>query len=175
MATRTVTGTLYHADGSTVWANAPVVITPKFAGSYESSGLTNASGVFTIVVPLPDSGNGTYVARFPGDNAVQFIMGIGSTSYDISGLIASVESVAPQSQSQTLTDGATVSWNTALGAFGIVTLGGSRTMAAPTNLVSRSCLPSEDYPGWNWQSGNHLEHGVQVGWWHGANVEHWGK
>jgi len=35
---------------------------------------------------------------------------------------------------QTLTDGATISWNTALGQIATVTLGGNRTMAAPTNL-----------------------------------------
>jgi hypothetical protein len=36
--------------------------------------------------------------------------------------------------SQTLTDGATINWNTASGQVATVTLGGSRIMAAPTNL-----------------------------------------
>jgi hypothetical protein len=36
--------------------------------------------------------------------------------------------------SQTLTDGSTINWNTALGQVATVTLGGNRTMAAPTNL-----------------------------------------
>ena len=36
--------------------------------------------------------------------------------------------------SQILTDGATVSWDTSLGQIATITLGGSRTMAAPTNL-----------------------------------------
>ena len=36
--------------------------------------------------------------------------------------------------SQTLTDGATISWNTALGQIATVTLGDNRTMDAPTNL-----------------------------------------
>jgi hypothetical protein len=36
--------------------------------------------------------------------------------------------------SQTLTDGVTISWNTDLGRIATVTLGGNRTMAAPTNL-----------------------------------------
>ena len=35
---------------------------------------------------------------------------------------------------QTLTDAATVTWDTSLGQIATVTLGGSRTMAAPTNL-----------------------------------------
>lgn len=34
---------------------------------------------------------------------------------------------------QTLTDAATVNWDCALGGYAKVTLGGSRTMAAPTN------------------------------------------
>jgi hypothetical protein len=36
--------------------------------------------------------------------------------------------------SQTLTDGATISWNAANGRIASVTLNGNRTMAAPTNL-----------------------------------------
>ena len=36
--------------------------------------------------------------------------------------------------SQTLTDGATINWNVANGRAATVTLGGNRTMAAPTNL-----------------------------------------
>ena len=36
---------------------------------------------------------------------------------------------------QALTDGATVNWDTALGNMATLTLGGNRTMAAPTNLV----------------------------------------
>lgn len=36
--------------------------------------------------------------------------------------------------SQTLTDGATISWNTALGQVATVTLGGNRTVGAPSNL-----------------------------------------
>jgi hypothetical protein len=35
---------------------------------------------------------------------------------------------------QTLTDGATINWNTALGSVATVTLGGNRVIAAPTNL-----------------------------------------
>jgi len=37
---------------------------------------------------------------------------------------------------QTLTDGATVNWNLALGAMATVTLGDNRTLANPTNLVA---------------------------------------
>jgi hypothetical protein len=37
-------------------------------------------------------------------------------------------------KSQTLTDGATVNWNAALGTLATVTLGGNRTIANPSNL-----------------------------------------
>jgi hypothetical protein len=37
-------------------------------------------------------------------------------------------------RSQTLTDGATINWDVSLGRVATVTLGGNRTMAAPTNL-----------------------------------------
>ena len=37
-------------------------------------------------------------------------------------------------RSQTLTDGATISWNTTLGTVATVTLGGNRTLSNPTNL-----------------------------------------
>lgn len=37
---------------------------------------------------------------------------------------------------QTLTDGATISWDVHLGAMGSVTLAGNRTFAAPTNMVA---------------------------------------
>lgn len=37
---------------------------------------------------------------------------------------------------QTLTDGATINWDASSGAIAQVTLGGDRTMAAPTNLKS---------------------------------------
>lgn len=42
--------------------------------------------------------------------------------------------VNPTSSSQTLTDGATIDWNTSSGEVATITLGGNRTMAAPTNL-----------------------------------------
>lgn len=40
----------------------------------------------------------------------------------------------PAQTAQALTDGATVSWDTNSGAYATITFGGSRTMAAPTNL-----------------------------------------
>jgi hypothetical protein len=39
----------------------------------------------------------------------------------------------------TLIDGPTISWNVAIAQVAKVTLGGSRTMAAPTNLIDGGC------------------------------------
>lgn len=36
---------------------------------------------------------------------------------------------------QTLTDGATISWNVSSGSFATVTLGGNRTLSNPSNIV----------------------------------------
>lgn len=41
---------------------------------------------------------------------------------------------------QTLTDGATVNWNTANGNIATLTLGGNRTIAAPTGLTAKSYI-----------------------------------
>lgn len=40
----------------------------------------------------------------------------------------------PEATTQALTDGATINWDASSGEFATVTLGGNRTMAAPTNL-----------------------------------------
>ena len=52
----------------------------------------------------------------------------------ISAFSGTINSAGANILSQTLTDGATITWNTALGQIATVTLGGNRTMAAPTNL-----------------------------------------
>lgn len=41
---------------------------------------------------------------------------------------------------QTLTDGATITWETVSGSIAIVTLGDNRTFAAPTGLTSKSYI-----------------------------------
>jgi hypothetical protein len=54
-----------------------------------------------------------------------------SANLDVSG---SVNFSKANYLSQTLTDGATINWDTSAGVIATVTLGGNRTMAAPTNL-----------------------------------------
>jgi hypothetical protein len=45
-----------------------------------------------------------------------------------------IDAASANIKNQTLTDGVTINWNTASGQVATVTLGGNRTMAAPTNL-----------------------------------------
>lgn len=67
---------------------------------------------------------------------VQGTLGV-STNLTVSGnttLNGTVSTAGANILQQTLADGATVNWNVALGQIATVTLGGNRTMAAPTNL-----------------------------------------
>lgn len=48
--------------------------------------------------------------------------------------------IVPPDPTTTLTDGATVNWNISDGTVATLTLGGNRTMAAPTNLSVRTFI-----------------------------------
>jgi hypothetical protein len=62
-------------------------------------------------------------------------VGIGTTAPAATlDVVGTVSTARADILSQTLTDGATINWNTALGQIANVTLAGNRTMAAPTNL-----------------------------------------
>ena len=62
-------------------------------------------------------------------------MGVGTLTPAATLDVVGTVSIAKASVlSQTLTDAATISWDTSLGQVAYVTLGGNRTMAAPTNL-----------------------------------------
>ena len=54
-----------------------------------------------------------------------------STTFKVAG---TVDIASSNVKNQTLTDGVTISWDTSSGQVATVTLGGNRTMAAPTNL-----------------------------------------
>jgi hypothetical protein len=62
-------------------------------------------------------------------------VGIGTTTPAATlDVVGTVSTAKADVLSQTLTDGATITWNTALGQIATITLGDNRTMAAPTNL-----------------------------------------
>jgi hypothetical protein len=62
-------------------------------------------------------------------------MGVGTVTPAASLDVVGTVSIAKASVlNQTLTDGATINWDTSLGQVAYITLGGNRTMAAPSNL-----------------------------------------
>ena len=93
--------------------------TGSMPGRIEFATTANGSGAVTERMRIDSSGN----------------VGIGTASpiasLDVSG---SYHLGKANQLAQTLTDAATVTWDTSLGQIATVTLGGSRTMAAPTNL-----------------------------------------
>lgn len=75
--------------------------------------------------------NGSFRVRVASDGKVGIGTQAPAATLDVVGTV----SIAKASVlSQTLTDAATISWDTSLGQVATVTLGGARTMAAPTNL-----------------------------------------
>ena len=105
------------------------------------AGLLTASGRATVGTNLTVSGNTTLGAAGKTITSTGAWTHTGtktiSTNLTVSGnttLNATVDDSAAAYKSQTLTDGATVTWNASLGRIATLTLGGNRTMAAPTNL-----------------------------------------
>jgi len=98
------------------WANTVVA----GANTWANTKLSNTSGVtFAGSFYIPSGSN----------------LGVGTTSPAANlDVVGSVSLAKANVASQTLTDGATISWDTSSGQIATVTLGGSRTMAAPTNL-----------------------------------------
>lgn len=58
----------------------------------------------------------------------------GGTAIEATAILTAITFTNEAHTDQTLTDAATISWNMDLGGLATVTLGGNRTMAAPTNL-----------------------------------------
>lgn len=89
----------------------------------------------------PAEGNAAYQ---PLDSDLTAIAALVTTSYGRA-LLALADAAAGRTAlgaapatplTQALTDGASIAWNTALGAFATLTIGGNRTLANPTNLVA---------------------------------------
>jgi hypothetical protein len=99
-----------------------------------------------VIAPTGDTNTGVF---FPAADTIAFAeggveimrvdstgrVGIGTTTPAATLDVAGTVSVAKANiLSQTLTDGATINWDTSSGQVATVTLGGNRTIAAPTNL-----------------------------------------
>ena len=125
----------------TVSGNSAITGNETVSGALTSTGLLTASGRATVGTNLTVSGNTTLGAAGKTITTTGAWTHTGtktiSTNLTVSGnttLNATVDDSAAAYKSQTLTDGATVTWNASLGRIATLTLGGNRTMAAPTNL-----------------------------------------
>ena len=108
------TDNLYYANG---------VAYPTTTGTVNSGTATRLTYYATSGSTLSDTGAGlTYT--------------VGTSTLNVTNISATkVSASVGYSPTLTLTDGTTVSWNTAQGQTAKITLGGNRTMAAPTNLL----------------------------------------
>ena len=110
----TTSGLLAHTGRATistnlaVTGNSSVTGNQTVSGTQTITGLLTASGRLTVGTNLTVTGN--------------TVLG------------ANIDDSTSAYKTQTLTDGATITWNAASGRIATVTLGGNRTMAAPTNL-----------------------------------------
>jgi hypothetical protein len=97
-----------------------------------TSGLLAHTGRATISTNLAVTGNSSVTGLLTASGRLTV-----GTNFTVTGntvLGANIDDSTSAYKTQTLTDGATITWNAASGRIATVTLGGNRTMAAPTNL-----------------------------------------
>lgn len=106
--------TYFNSQPATYYTNATNITTGVLPWAQAPTNTVNTSGAFTITGVHTHSANVsvTGTSKFTGV----------------------VDAASANTLNQTLTDGATITWDTSLGQIGTVTLAGNRTMAAPTNL-----------------------------------------
>ncbi len=108
--------------GQTVLANTPTLITPVIGAATGisltlSGGITATGGTLTTpTLTTPAIAGATLTGAISG------------------GTFSGTRITNSANTTQVLTDQATITWDTSLGAIATVTLGANRTMAAPTNL-----------------------------------------
>jgi hypothetical protein len=114
------------ALGVNVGSAGAVVVNGGALGTPSSGTLTNATGLSltTGVTGTLPTGN------LPTATAANVQAGTSSTT------VVTPSALSGSAAAQTLTDGATINWDMASGYNAKVTLGGNRTMAAPTNVIA---------------------------------------
>lgn len=125
----------------------------------EASAANMAAGTMTVTVAAGDfAGSGSSDSWIVIHRAFEGLLSataaeIWAAATRVKG--ASPEALAESSEIQTLTDAATVAWDTAVQGYNAkVTLGGNRTIGAPTNLkdgvvYSLTLNPATYTPSWN--------------------------
>jgi hypothetical protein len=139
-----VTGRATVSTNLFVGGNTTVVGTTTFRGPVNvgdgTDDLLTVTGRATISQNLNVSGNTTFGASGKTSNTTGWFGVTGratiSTNLFVGGNTTLNGTTTDRSNalSQTLTDGATINWDASLGRVATVTLGGNRTIAAPTNL-----------------------------------------
>ena len=133
-------GQVLTSNATTVYWASPAAtgVTSITGGTGLSGGTITSTGTLSV--------NASYIATISSNNA-SFLGGVAAASYLTTASASSTYaplasptftgtvSVAQANVlNQTLTDAATIAWNTSSGQVATVTLGASRTMGAPSNL-----------------------------------------
>ena len=146
-----------NGSGAPYWSSALTISGAANVGSLNVTGNTSIGGSMTVTGNLTVTGTTVNATNFTGTaNNSLYLGGVAAASYvntsgayTISGvhthsanvsitgttkLTGVVDAASSNTLNQTLTDGATISWDVSLGQIATVTLAGNRTIAAPTNL-----------------------------------------
>jgi hypothetical protein len=129
--------------GNLVFSSSPTITSPAFSGT--STGTYTLGGTLTIASPaFSGSSTGTYTLGGTLTVAAHTLSGtisgggnqinnvILGASTPLAGTFTTLNFTG--TTAQTLTDNVTVNWDTSAGSVATLTLGGIRTVAAPTNL-----------------------------------------
>jgi len=129
-------GNAYFTVAPSTYTSA--VVGPRPAGDGISSFILQANSTAGNKFDSSSSGLIVYVnnnSNIHSTFATNGNFGIGTTSPAATlDVVGTVNTSKANTLNQTLTDGATITWDTSLGQIATVTLAGNRTMAAPTNL-----------------------------------------
>lgn len=127
-------------NGNVVFAANTVTNTNLYAlGPVYVSNISSFAANITIAntASVNVAGGATFnnTAAFNANVTANAITVAGIATFNANSIFKGTVSVAQANiLSQTLTDGSTINWDTSLGQVATVTLGGNRTMAAPSNL-----------------------------------------
>lgn len=137
-----VANVLFIANSTVVQLGANVIITPSTVTvlSTGANVVINSTAVFIGNSTVNTTINSSSLATIGVNTAAQYTW---TNNHTFNALVSfaanttfqgTINSANAAVLSQTLTDAATISWDGSLGQIATITLGGNRTMAAPTHL-----------------------------------------